>query len=356
MYLAERQLSRYTETVRNAVKWAYNNHERLMAEGDIQAHYKAPYFWACVGDMQMAGIQRQVIKERFLRVDGDFRMEEDVKGFNVFPCTVYNQYIYPNGWLVSGMQKLGAYEIANKGLEFILRFQDPRHGGFYFAFDAKNKLIDKGLMDSSSTSSAGMAFLMCGRLEEAKRAGDFILKLLALQPEPEKYFYSCMRPDGTIYTDVFGNEDPWNPNSRKQKCLSAVEDGHTELTWLNGKPTKFLARLYTATEEAKYLEGARQAFFFFHKLHPNAWTNYASCKTMWAGAELYRITGEEVFAETAVRILDFYCDTQSPSGSWVHTLWYRDECEQHFTWTADITLEYGAEISDVILDFCSARW
>ena len=74
---------------------------------------------------------------------------------------------------------------------------------------------------------------------------------------------------------------------------------------------------------------------------------------MWAGAELYRITGEAAFAETAVRILDYYCRTQSPSGSWVHTLWYRDESEQSHAWSADITFEYGAEISDVVFDLCS---
>ena len=130
-------------------------------------------------------------------------------------------------------------------------------------------------------------------------------------------------------------------------------DGHNELTWLIGKPTKFLTRLYTATGEKKYLEGALQAFRFFHKLEKGAWTNYASCKTMWAGAELYRLTGGAEFADTAMRILDFYCDTQSPSGTWVHTLWYKSEAEQSFCWTADITYEYGAEISDVVFDLSS---
>ncbi len=353
MYLTPDQIARYKTVVSNTAKWARNNHERVMAEPDIQAHYKAPYFWACIGDMSMAGEHRRHIAEKFLRADGDFRAAEDGKGFYVFPCTVRNQYIYPNGWLISGMQKLGAYDVVNKALPFILRFQDPKHGGFYFSFDAKEKQIDRALMDSSSTSSAGMACLMCGRIDEAKRAGDFVLALLRLQPDFDNYFYSCMTPDGALHTDVFGSENAWDPNGRKQKCLSARDDGHNELTWLIGKPTKFLARLYTATKERKYLEGAKQVFFFFHKLHKNAWTNYASCKTMWAGAELYRVTGESVFAETAVRILDFYADTQSSSGSWVHTLWYQDESKQHFTWTADITFEYGAEISDLILDLCS---
>ena len=353
MYLTEKQLTRYRETIRKAAHWVHNNLDSLMVMNDIQGFYKAPYAWCALGDMKMAGIYRKIIADRFLREDGDFRTEPDAKGFYTFPCTVGNQYIYSNGWLIAGLQKLGAYEIVQKGLEFVLKFQDPTYGGFYNTFDATTKTIGQSLIDSSSTSSAGLACLATGRMEEARRAGDFILRLLEMQPEPDKYFFSCMKKDGTVHADVFGNEDAWASEGRKQKCLSTQADGCSELTWLIGKPTKFLARLYTATAEEKYLDGARTAFYFFHKLHENAWTNYASCKTMWAGAELYRQTGEKVFAQTAIRILDYYCDTQSPSGSWVHKLWYEDSSSQTLAWSADITFEYIGEISDVIFDFCS---
>lgn len=344
------RLPRYVECVNRTRQWAYANWQRIAAEPDIQGHYKAPYFWASVGDAQMAGRHAQLIADRFLQADGDFRMDQQRKGFLGFPCTVSNQYIYSNGWLMSGLQKLGMYDIVNRAMPFVLGLQDARHGGFYYACDPATMTVDRSLMDSSSTSSAGMACLMCGRLAEAKRAGDFVLRLLELQPQPDQFFFSCMKADGSLFTDVFASEDQWDPNSRKQKCLSAEADGGNELTWLVGKPTKFLTRLYSATREKKYLDGARRAFMFFHKLQPNAWTNYASCKTMWAGAELYRLTGEALFAETAIRILDYYCQTQAASGAWVHTLWYKSEAEQSFCWTADITYEYGGEISDVILD------
>jgi|GEM_PF-1204416 len=350
MDLSSQQLDVYQGAIRKAASWADRRWDRIVEEPDLQAHYKAPAFWAAVGDAEMAGRHRKLICDRFLRDDGDFRMADDVKGFTLFPCTTVNQYIYPNGWLIVGMQKLGAYDVVAKALPFILRFQDPELGGFYYAFDPKTKEIDRRLLDSSSTSSAGLALLMTGRLEEARRAGDFVLRLLELQPNPDAYFFSCMRPDGQLHTDVFGSEDEWDGNGRKQKCLSAEADGHKELTWLIGKPTKLLAKLYTATGDSRYLDGAKRAFAFFHKLHPNAWTNYASCKTMWAGPELYRLTGEAIYAETATRLLDFYCRTQSDQGSWVHTLWYASEADQPFTWTADITFEYGAEFSDVIYE------
>ena len=351
MILDPDRLQRYRACVAGTVRWAYDNSDRIQAEPDLQAHYKGLYFAASVGDMVLAARYAGIVR-RMMRADGDFRTAETFKGFRQFPCSPPNQYIYPNGWIIAGAQRLGAYDIAQAGLGFITSFQDPQHGGFYYTFDPATGQIDRSLMDSSSTSSAGLAMLACGRIDRAMRAGDFLLRLLEAQPEPDRYFFSCMRADGTLETDVFDSEDKWDPRGRKQKCLSAEADAAEELTWLIGKPTKFLTRLYAATGEQRYLRGARTAFDFFGRLHENAWTNYASCKTMWAGAELYRLAGEARFAETAIRILDFFAESQCASGGWVHRLWYADESDQPFAATADITLEFGGEISDAIFELC----
>jgi hypothetical protein len=353
-FLTIKETNKYQSTIRRLQAWAYANLPRIMKEKDIQAHYKAPYFWVSVGDARMAGFYRNEITRRFLRADGDFRTTGNRKGFFVFDCTVHNQYIYPNGWITTAMQRMGAYDVVRPALDFILRFQDPKYGGFYYAFDPRTKKINKKLMDSSSTSAAGIACLACGRTAEAEAAGDFILRLFRMQPRPDKYFFSCVNGEGRVHTDVFRTENQWDPDSRKQKCLAVGSDGLNELTWLIGKPTKFLARLYTATGKKKYLDGAVWAFDFFHRLEKRAWINYASCKTMWAGAELYRLTGQKRFAQTAVKFLDYFATTQRKSGSWVHTLWYKDEASQAFTWTCDIAWEFGGEISDVISDL-SAR-
>jgi hypothetical protein len=144
MYLTSQQLDLYEGTIRKTVEWARSRWDSILTEPDLQCHYKAPAFWASVGEPQMAARHCRVIRERFLRDDGDFRMADDVKGFTRFPCTTVNQYIYPNGWLIVGMQKLGAYDVVAKALSFILRFQDPDLGGFYYKFDPKGKRLDQG--------------------------------------------------------------------------------------------------------------------------------------------------------------------------------------------------------------------
>jgi len=325
-----------------------------MQDDDVQTHYKALYFWASVGDTVMAGKYRRLLCERFLRSDGDFRTAEDFKGIRAFPSGPRNRYLYSNGWILVAMQRMGAYDIVRKGLQFVLQFQDENQGGFYSSFNPKSKTIVQELMDSSSTSSAGLALLACGRMCEARRAGDFLVRLFDLQPQPEKYFFCSMRPDGTLHARGFSGDDLWDANGRKQMCLSAEADGMGELTWMIGKPTKFLVRLYGATGETKYLDCARRGFDFFQRLHPGAWTNLGSCKTMWAGAELYRMTGEDIFAETTLRILDHICKSQLPSGAWLHSLWYKTESDQPFAVTVDVVSEFGSEISDVLYEF-SAR-
>lgn len=342
--------SKYLQTIRRTVEWTERNWDRIVNEVDLQGHYKALYFALSVGDMPKAAKFREIICNKFLRSDGDFRQDEDCKGFKLFPCLPPNRYIYPNGWIVVGLQRLGLYGHAAKGMDFMLRFQDENTGGFFHSFNPATKEIDNSSVCCSCTSSAGLACLACGRTENALKAGDFLLKLLELQPEPEKYFFSCMNPDGTLYTDVFRSENQWDPKGRKQKCLSAVGDGLNELTWLIGKPSKFLAKLYAATGEKKYLEGAIKAFDFFHHLDKNAWKNYASCKTMWSAAELYRLTGERRFAETAMKIADFFCESQTPSGVWLHSLWYKSEEEQPLSMTMDIMFEFGSELSDLVFD------
>ncbi len=349
MPLSQQQIDSYRAAIAKTHQWAHQNWNRFVEEKDPQAHYKALAFWASVGDTRMAAVHRRLIEESFLQADGDFRMSPTERGWKQFPSSPKNRYLYANGWIVAGLMRSGAYDLARRALEFILLFQDSASGGFFSRFDPATQTIDRSVLDSSSTSSAGIALVASGRLAEARRAGDFILRLLDLQPKPKEFFYASIK-DGKLETDLGDSQDQWDNDGRKQKCLSAVNDAASEMTWLIGKPNKFLARLYSATGEHRYLDGARRTVDFFLQLPEAAWTNFASCKTMWAAAEMYRLTGEQRYFDITTRLMDYYCQTQSPSGTWVHTLWYKQESDQPFGWTADITLEYGVEFSDVLYD------
>jgi len=338
------------QAIERGLGWLRRCENEIAEIEDLSAHYKAPYLYAALGDPVRARRYVELLQSRYLQADGDFRTNVADKGWAHLQCSPANRYVYSNGWIIVGLRKLGAYGAARQGLDFIRRFQSPELGGFYSRFDVATGKVDPCYLDSSSTSSAGLALLACGRTEEAVRAGEFVLRLLDAQPEPDRYYFSSWQAGSGLMTDVWGDEDQNALYGRKQFCLSAEADALGELTWLIGKPMKFLCKLYDQTADRRFLEGAISLFEFFHRLGEQRWHNYASCKIMWAGAELYRHTGEACFARTAARFLEWLCQTQYPSGLWLHTLWYAEPAEQPLPASLDAIQELCAEISDTLFE------
>ncbi len=343
-------LVRGQRTVAKGLDWLRQHHDEISKTEDLSAYYKAPYLYAVVGDPVRGRYCADLMRTRYLQVDGDFRTTPQSKGWTAAPMMPANWYLYPNGWIIAGLRKLGDWGLARRGIEFVRRFQSSELGGFFSHFDAVSGQVIPRYMDSSSTSAAGLALLACGFAEEAVRAGDFILRLLEAQPEPQRYYYTSWEIGAGLLTDVSGDRDRTATAGRKPLCLSTEADALDELTWLVGKPMKFLAKLYDQTSDRSYLDGAVQLFDFFHRLSDGRWRNTGSCKIMWGSAELYRHTGVESFAETSARILDGLCQSQDPSGYWVHTVGGRTPEEQPLTSSVDIAQELCAEILDTMFD------
>lgn len=343
-------ISKAQTTITTGLAWLRDHDEEIGRLSDLSAHYKAPYLYAVLGDPIHARQYADMMLTRYQQPDGDFRTAPGDKGWSHLQCSPANRYIYSNGWIINGLQKLGLYGAAQSGLDFVLRFQSPDLGGFHSRYDLTSGQVDPRYLDSSSTSSAGLSLLACGRTKVAVAAGDFILRLLDAQPHPDRYYFSSWETGRGLMTDVWGDEDQNAIHGRKQFCLSAEHDPQAELTWLIGKPMKFLAKLYDATSDNRYLEGANSLFTFYHRLDEGRWHNYASCKIMWASAELYRHTSEKKYADTAERFLNWLCETQHPSGLWVHSLWYNGPEDQPLAASLDAIQELCAEIHDTLFD------
>lgn len=337
-------------TISKGLNWLNNNHLKIKQISDLSAHYKAPYLYASVGNPVQGKYYADLLKSRYFQEDGDFRTSLNKKGWTHLPSSPANRYIYSNGWIICGLRQLSYLGLAEKGLDFIRKFQSIEHGGFASQYDPTTNKTNLKLLDSSSTSAAGLALLACGDLQAAIRAGNFILKMLDAQPHPDRFYYCSWDVDDGLRTNIWGNEDVTEINGRKQFCLNAESDPRRELTWLVGKPMKFLSKLYDMTNEAKYLNGAKSLLLFFEKLDRERIHNYGSCKVMWATAELFRLTGEDIFYKTAEEILKWFCESQYESGLWVHSLLYKNENEQPFEASLDIVQELCAEINDTIFN------
>lgn len=338
------------ETIAQGIGWLGRHHDQISHTQDLSAYYKAPYLYATLADPVRARYCADLMQTRYLQQDGDFRTGPQQKGWADAPVMPATWYIYPTGWIIVGLRKMGAYGIAKRGIQFVRRFQSPELGGFFSRFDVKSGQVDRRYVDSSSTSAAGLALLACGLVEEAIQAGDFILRLLEAQPDPERHCYLSWQAGAGLMTDLWDAQGRSPIGERRLFALSTDVDPLQQLTWLAGKSMKFLSKLYDQTSDRKYLDGAIQLFEFFHRLDEGRWRNTGSCKVMWASAELYRHTGEPRFAQTAERIFDTLCQAQQPSGCWVHTARGGRPEDQPLTISVDIVQELCAEMLDTMFD------
>jgi hypothetical protein len=337
-------------STQKGISWLIQNDNKIEKIKDLSASYKAPYLYAVTGIRDRASKYANLISNKYLQKDGDFKTSIDKKGWEHIPSSPGNRYVYSNGWIISGLQKSGAYYAVKKGLEFISRFQDPKLGGFYSRFDEKNHKINKNFLDTSSTASAGLAMLNCGKFERAKRAGDFILTVLENQTNKNKFFFNSWETGKGLMTDVFTGEDPGAMRGRKNFCVSTEKDAVYEMVWFIGMPMKFLCDLYEMSLDNRYLDGAKELFSFFNKLDDGKWKNNSGSKIMWGASELYRYTNDLEYKKAAVKILEWLIETQDESGVWVHSLWYKSIAEQPFPATLDLVQEYISEFSDVIFN------
>ncbi len=350
MFLTDADVEGYRDVVAKAVNWLHRNHAEVVALPDVSAHYKTPYLYAATGERRGARQRLELIIERYLQPDGDFRTHPDAPGWPQEPAGPANRYVYADAWLVMGFQRLGFYGVARKGLEFLLRFQDPGLGGFHSRFDPATGQIEERYLDVSSTSVAGLALLACGQFADAVRAGNFVLRVLDSQPDWDRHYFTSWDTQCGLMTDVFGDDDIGALRGRKQFCVSADSDAAREPTWMMGLAMTFLSKLFDTTGDSRFLEGAGKLFDFFHRMDEARWENPASCKIMWGSAELYRLTGELRYFQTAKRILDFFCTSQCEWGGWVHTLWFDSAEEQPFSVTTDFIQELCGEINDTVFN------
>jgi hypothetical protein len=156
------KLKKNKDAIQKGISWLIQNDSKINEMKDLSSSYKAPYFYAVTGIRERARKYVDLMSNKYLQKDGGFRTSINEKGWANIPSSPENRYIYSNGWIISGLKKIGTYHPVKNGLEFISRFQNPALGRFYSRFDAKNMKINKDYLDTSSTSSAGLVMLIYG--------------------------------------------------------------------------------------------------------------------------------------------------------------------------------------------------
>jgi hypothetical protein len=215
---------------------------------------------------------------------------------------------YVPSWLAWEASAAGCFRLSNTLADYVLSFAGSKSGGVFAS--AAGRDSGRGDFCFDSTTMAALCFAATGRSAAAERVGDFLVRLLEEQPEPDKCFRTQWRePDGIVAEDA--------PST-------------TVLQWDQPKQHYYKTGLYVmatlhaygATGRQRYLDAALTVYRRTVELAVDLWTNTFSHKMIWAAASLHALTGERHYIEDACRGADHILSLQEPDG----TFQYPEAC------------------------------
>jgi len=262
----------------------------------MDVFHKLPYAFAVTGRLvEGYRLLSWIKRERGWTGDG---------GVNLYLEPVRMQ-IYKHAWLVLGAQRLGWADLSGRAFEFLLGAQLPC-GGFTCEDPGE------GQARALTTGWCGVAALAMNRLDVAQRAGEAMIRLFEQQPERDK-FHFFMTPDGQVKVRPPGPDADDGLYARDTR-IDVAEPG--QFYWEVGMGMILLTRLYEATGEPRWIDGALRYLAFNLRCQPDGFSHPAAGKSGMGAALVYAASGDERALEAAVRQSSYLVRTQEPSGAW----------------------------------------
>lgn len=298
--------NRYHEAVTKSIRWILTQQN---PDGSLNppdkgpvAFYKVPRALAMAGHTCETHKFLDIVQDRCLEANGDFSGK--VGTFHEAHWT------YANCWFVWASLVLSRFDMAYRGMDYLLSHRDPNTGGYcaqrpYGQGDRDT--LQEDLLSTSFTSFVG---LHLGLLDEAKQAAAFARNLLDRQPDPEHRLYLRTNAHGELITEV-----PTDDPEPRHYVVEAAEP--QQLYYFVGGTIAFLAKLYTITHDQSHLDLALDYLGFATRCHEDVYQTDAAGKICLGCSYLYRITGQETQRTIARRIADFLVDDQHPEGCWM---------------------------------------
>ncbi len=304
------EMKEVSEAKRKGLGWFAKN---WPAEGpmkveneNLRCYAKLPVTCAVAGDAAGAQKALNTLKDRFLTPEGDFRTSKEWKfGADAFNQGAEGRYLYSNGWIAIAAQINRRFDLAVPAINYILRYQDPQSGGV-FALQLGKEAEGSRRVDLAATVSCGHAMLYCGRLPEARRAAEFLLRLRDLQTDPNS-FYLAFRENAGLITD-FPAEQAGGSVVRKKETQ--------QMYWMPAFAAAFLAMCYQTFGEEKFLAGARDYYDFISSCQEDHMSFFGYWKMGLAASVLYSITREKKYQETGRAIVNQLVTSQAAAGNW----------------------------------------
>jgi hypothetical protein len=270
---------------------------------DVSYSYKAVWPLALAGRVVEATRLLDWFCAEFSAPAGDFRCGDTIYA----PNQVNWRFLYPNAWLAIGAIHLERLDVAARVGRFIERHQ-AENGGF----PAAREIIAGDVpQDMLSACVGGLVLLYQGKLEQALRAGQFLIDLYEAQPDPTNRIYLNLSPSGRLLTEC--------PPERTY--MYVINKQLPEQPYFApGAAMAFLSKLFLMSGRNEFLAYAEKYYQLALSPHsdiPLGLFDYpTSGKIGWGAGNLYRATGKPVYRDVAERVGRYLLNTQLEDGRW----------------------------------------
>ncbi len=240
----------------------------------------------------------QWIRMECMTPDGDFTPRPEGKSDH--------DYIYPNSWIIIGAHQLGAFDISQKGMDFLMTFWDSDSGGFYSSSTKREASTKQDLI---YVGFAGLAALYTGNMDSARGVGRWMKRLMTLQPRFPQGLY-------TVYSRQEGLCTQYPPEEANRHFLDCTATAGDQFFFQIGVAGGFLAELFLATRKPEWLDLAQQYMQAAISANDHLVSTVRAGKVGWAASLLHTLTGEGQYRDIAFRVGNFLVSSQTSQGSW----------------------------------------
>ena len=270
---------------------------------DLTGYFKVAYLFCIAGQLEQANSFVSEIKTRFMQPNGDFKISPTQKSGQV---DYYEKvWGYANAWIIFISHKLGRFEVSYPAWDYLETLYHPDTGGYISNDpDAGGETI----VDLLSTTHGGHTALYMGQLERAERCAELVVDFEWAQPDRQSGMYLRMDGRGNYLSKYPADEAAYY-------FLSATDP--EQLYFMAGYPVAFLALLYRHTGKPVYLSTAVR-YFDFAANCTGVFDSHFSHKVAWGASILYNLTGQQRYADFAVKVADLLVRLQHQSGAWFH--------------------------------------
>ncbi len=259
---------------------------------ELVAYYKMVQMAALTGQIQSGIHCLQYIKRNMVNANGELCSGDGtIKTY--FSHFQPNYANYMDGWIAIGSWLLGDYAFANSICENLIKQRCPKHGGIP---TGPEKWSGRLRYDVLTNASAGRAFLLCGKHDEALHIADFLIEVTCYKHQRDRATGLDMSFDAN-----WNHVEPPSESDRVHYRLDMTQKG--ERIFCPAFASAFLCEVRHISGKREHLDAAKAYFDVIAGTIEFKEGSLSNGKSGWAAGMLGLAIGDKRYREAAAQIV-----------------------------------------------------